>query len=264
VRSRFAFRVVAAAVAALTVGVAAGSASATASAGHVEASKPTGSITVSAASSLTEVFNQLGRQFQKQYKGTTVTFNFGSSSTLETQIQQGAPADVFASADTANMDKLSTAGDVSGKPVVFARNLLEIAVAKGNPKKIKTLADTLKPGVQLVLCAATVPCGKFALQAYQQAGLTVPRVPTGQDVKATLSNVSLGTADAAIVYVTDVKSAKGQVAGVLIPAAQNVVATYPIAVVKASSNAATAQAFVKYIASPAGKATLLKFGFLKP
>jgi len=255
---------VAAAVAALTVGVTAGSASATASAGHVEASKPTGSITVSAASSLTEVFNQLGRQFQKQYKGTTVTFNFGSSSTLETQIQQGAPADVFASADTANMDKLSTAGDVSGKPVVFARNLLEIAVAKGNPKKIKTLADTLKPGVQLVLCAATVPCGKFALQAYQQAGLTVPRVPSGQDVKATLSNVSLGTADAAIVYVTDVKSAKGQVAGVVIPMAQNVVATYPIAVVKSSANAATAQAFVKYVASPAGKATLLKFGFLKP
>ena len=263
-RSRLAFRVVAAVVAALTVGVAAGSASATASAGHVEASKPTGSITVSTASSLTEVFNQLGRQFQKQYKGTTVTFNFGSSSTLETQIQQGAPADVFASADTANMDKLSTAGDVSGKPVVFARNMLEIAVAKGNPKKIKTLADTLKPGVQLVLCAATVPCGKFALQAYQQAGLTVPRVPTGQDVKATLSNVSLGTADAAIVYVTDVKSAKGQVAGVVIPTAQNVVATYPIAVVKSSANAATAQAFVKYVASPAGKATLLKFGFLKP
>jgi molybdate transport system substrate-binding protein len=264
VRSRFAFRVVAAVVAALIVGVTAGSASATASAGHVEASKPTGSITVSAASSLTEVFNQLGRQFQKQYKGTTVTFNFGSSSTLETQIQQGAPADVFASADTTNMDKLSAAGDVSGKPVVFARNLLEIAVAKGNPKKIKTLADTLKPGVQLVLCAATVPCGKFALQAYQQAGLTVPKVPTGQDVKATLSNVSLGSADAAIVYVTDVKSAKGQVAGVVIPAAQNVVATYPIAVVKSSANAATAQAFVKYVASPAGKATLLKFGFLKP
>jgi molybdate transport system substrate-binding protein len=264
VRSRLAFRVVAAVVAALTVGVTAGSASATASAGHVEASKPTGSITVSAASSLTEVFNQLGRQFQKQYKGTTVTFNFGSSSTLETQIQQGAPADVFASADTTNMDKLSAAGDVSGKPVVFARNLLEIAVAKGNPKKIKTLADTLKPGVQLVLCAATVPCGKFALQAYQQAGLTVPKVPTGQDVKATLSNVSLGSADAAIVYVTDVKSAKGQVAGVVIPAAQNVVATYPIAVVKSSANAATAQAFVKYVASPAGKATLLKFGFLKP
>jgi len=255
---------VAAVVAALTVGVAAGSASATASAGHVEASKPTGSITVSAASSLTEVFNQLGRQFQKQYKGTTVTFNFGSSSTLETQIQQGAPADVFASADTTNMDKLSTAGDVSGKPVVFARNLLEIAVAKGNPKKIETLADTLKPGVQLVLCAATVPCGKFALQSYQQAGLTVPKVPTGQDVKATLSNVSLGTADAAIVYVTDVKSAKGQVAGVVIPAAQNVVATYPIAMVKSSANAATAQAFVKYVASPAGKSTLLKFGFLKP
>jgi molybdate transport system substrate-binding protein len=264
VRSRFSSRVVAAVVAALTVGVFAGSASAATPAGHVEASKPTGSITVSAAASLTEAFTQLGRQFQKQYKGTTVTFNFGSSSTLETQIQQGAPADVFASADTTNVDKLSAAGDVSGKPVVFARNLLEIAVAKGNPKKIKALADTLKPGVQLVLCAATVPCGKFALAAYQQAGLTAPKVPTSQDVKATLSNVTLGTADAAIVYVTDVKAAKGKVAGVVIPPAQNVVATYPIAVVKSSANAATAQAFVKYVASPAGKATLLKFGFLKP
>ena len=263
-RSRFAFRVAAAWVAALTVGMLAGSASATTPAGLVETGAPTGSITVSAASSLTEAFNQIGHQFQKRYKGTTVTFNFGSSSTLETQVQQGAPADVFASADTTNMDKLSAAGDVSGKPVVFAHNLLEIAVAKGNPKKIKTLADTLKPGVQLVLCAATVPCGKFALQAYQQAKLTVPKVPTGQDVKDTLSKVSLGAADAAIVYVTDVKSAKGQVAGVPIPAAQNVVATYPIAVVKSSANVATAQAFTNYVASPAGKATLLKFGFLKP
>ncbi len=251
-RSRFAFRLAAGVVAASSVGVVAGSASATTSAGHVEVGQPTGSITVSAGSSLTEAFNQIGRQFQKQHKGTMVTFNFGSSSTLETQIQQGAPVDAFASADTTNMDKLVAAGDASGKPVVFARNLLEIAVAKGNPKKIKTLADTLKPGVQLVLCAATVPCGKFALQAYQLAGLTVPKVPTGQDVKATLSNVSLGSADAAIVYVTDVKAAKGHVAGVLIPAAQNVVATYPIPVVRSSSNAATAQAFVKYVASPAG------------
>jgi len=264
VRFRFALRVVPGLATAVTVGVFAASAAATAPAGRVEAGKPTGSITVSAASSLTEAFTQLGKQFQKQYPGTTVTFNFGSSSTLETQIQQGAPADVFASADTTNMDKLSAAGDVAAKPIVVAHNLLEIAVAKGNPKKIKTLADTLKPGVQLVLCAATVPCGKFALQAYQQAGLTVPRVPTGQDVKATLSNVTLGAADAAIVYVTDVKATKGKVAGVVIPASQNVVATYPIAVVKSSANTATAQAFVRYVASPAGRATLLRFGFLKP
>jgi len=264
VGSRFAFRVVAVVVAALTVGVMAGSASATAPGGRVEASGPTGSITVSAGSSLTEAFIQIGRQFQKRSKGATVTFNFGSSSTLETQVQQGAPVDVFASADTTNMDKLVAAGDVSGKPVVFARNLLEIAVAKSNPKKIKTLADTLKPGVQLVLCAATVPCGKFALQAYRQAGLTVPKVPTGQDVKDTLSKVSLGAADAAIVYVTDVKAAEGQVTGVVLPTVQNVVATYPIAVVKSSANAAAARAFMNYVTSPAGKAVLSKFGFLKP
>ena len=263
-RSRFMLPGVAVVVAAVTTGMSAGSASATTPADRVEAAQPTGSVTVSAASSLTEVFTELGHRFQKQYPHTTVTFNFGASSTLETQIQQGAPADVFASADTTNMDKLSGAGDVSGKPVVFARNLLEIAVATGNPKKIKTLADTLKPGVQLVLCVPTVPCGKFALQAYRQAGLTVPKVPTGQDVKATLSNVTLGSADAAVVYVTDVKAAKGKVAGVVIPESQNVVATYPIGVVKSSGNAATAQAFVQYVASSAGKATLAKFGFLKP
>ena len=148
--------------------------------------------------------------------------------------------------------------------MIFARNVLEIAVAKGNPKKIKTLADTVKPGVQLVLCAPTVPCGKFALQAYQKAGVTVPQVPTGQDVKDTLSKVTLGAADTAVVYVTDVKSAKGQVSGVVIPTTQNVVASYPIAVVKSAQNPATASAFVSYVTSKAGQATLLKFGFLKP
>jgi molybdate transport system substrate-binding protein len=242
----------------------AGAASATGPSGRVRASGPTGSITVSAASSLTEAFNQLGRQFERRYKGATVTFNFGSSTTLEAQVEQGAPVDVFASADTANMDKLVAAGHVSGKPVVFARNRLEIAVAKGNPKKIKTLADTLKSGVQLVLCAATVPCGRFARQAYQAAGLSLPAVPVGQDVKDTLSKVSLGAADAAVVYVTDVKAAKGQVAGVAIPVAQNVVATYPVAVVKGAANPATAKAFMSYVTGPAGRATLTKFGFLKP
>jgi len=210
------------------------------------------------------VFNQLGKGFERKYRGTTVTFNYGASNVLETQIEQGAPADVLATADTATADKLVAAGDVVKRPVVFASNLLELAVAKGNPKRIKTLADTVKPGVQLVLCAPTVPCGKFALQAYAKAGVTVPTVPTGQNVKDTLSKVRLGAADAAVVYVTDVKAATGQVAGVPIPAAQNVTARYPIALVKSSSNPTTAAAFISYVASTAGRATLMKFGFLKP
>jgi molybdate transport system substrate-binding protein len=226
--------------------------------------KPTGSITVFAASSLTEAFTKIGKDFQRKNKGTTVAFSFGSSATLETQLEQSAPGDVFASADTANAGKLKTAGDISGTPVVFARNRLEIAVEHGNPKKIKTLADTVKSGVLLTLCAPEVPCGKYALQAYQEAGVTVPQVPTGLTAKDTLSKVTLGEADAAVVYVTDVKAAASDVTGVKISKKHNVVAEYPIAVVKATQNAATAKAFVKYVTSKAGLATLEKFGFLSP
>ncbi len=255
-------------VAALVVaamGVAlAGPAGATQAPARATASTPSGSITVFAAASLTGVFNQLGKAFRVRYPKTSVTFNYNGSNILETQIEQGAPADVFASADTTNLDKLVHTGDVSGTPVVFARNVLEIAVAKGNPKKIKTLADTTKSGVQLVLCAPAVPCGKFALQAYQKAGVTVPQVPTEQNVKDALSKVSLGEADAAVVYVTDVKAASGQVTGVPIPSAQNVVASYPIAVVKAAPNPTTAQAFVGFVTSNTGRAALAKFGFLSP
>ena len=236
----------------------------TADAAHRAAPRPTGSITVSAASSLTEVFGQLRQDFVRRYRGTNVTFNFGASNVLETQIEQGAPVDVLAAADTATADKLVAAGDVENPPIVFARNRLEIAVAKGNPKKIKTLADTVKPGVQLVLCAPTVPCGKFAGQAFAKAGVTVPVVPTGQDVKDTLSKVRLGAADAAVVYVSDVQAARGQVAGVPIPATQNVVASYPIALVKSASNPNTARAFISYVTSSAGRATLVRFGFAKP
>jgi molybdate transport system substrate-binding protein len=228
------------------------------------AARPSGSITVSAASSLSEVFNQLGKDFQRKNRGTTVTFNYGASNVLETQIEQGAPADAFASADTATADKLVAAGDVVRRPVVFARNRLELAVAKGNPKRIKTLADAVKPEIQLVLCAAAIPCGKYALQAFAKAGVKVPVVPTGQNVKDTLSKVRLGAADVAVVYVTDVQSARGQVTGVPIPAAQNVDASYPIAVVKATSNPVTAAAFSSYVTSTAGQATLRKFGFLQP
>lgn len=225
---------------------------------------PSGSITVFAASSLTESFTEIGKAFEKKYKGTTVTFNFGSSATLETQLEQGAPGDVFASADTANADKLAAAGDTNGDPEPFARNRLEIAVEPGNPKKIKNLADTVKPGVLLVLCAPEVPCGKYAEQVYQKAGVTHGQVPTGLTAKDTLSKVALGEADAAVVYATDVQAAKGDAAGVKIPSKENVIAEYATAAVKSTSNPRTAKAFIAFVISKSGQKILARFGFLSP
>jgi molybdate transport system substrate-binding protein len=228
-------------------------------------SKATGSITVSAASSLTGAFTTIGKDFEAANPGATAKFNFGSSSTLATQIEQGAPADAFASADTKNMAKLHDKGLLSGTPEVFARNQLVIVTKLGNPKHVKSLADLANVGT-IALCGADVPCGKYAEQALKNAGVTIPEssITRGVDVKATLSSVTTGDANAAVVYVTDAKSAGAQVETVTIPAAQNVVATYPIAALKASDQQATVQAFIAYVLSPAGQSTLQSFGFLPP
>lgn len=223
----------------------------------------TGAITVSAASSLTDPFKKIGDDFKKANPAVTeVKFNFDSSSTLAKQITDGAPADSFASADEANMKKLADAGLVAGAPTVFAKNQLTIVVKKGNPKNVKTVADLATVGT-VSFCGADVPCGKYADQVLQQANVTIPtnKITRGQNVKTTLSAVSDGDADAGIVYVTD---ANQKVDKVEIPAAQNVIATYPIAVIKASTNQATAQAFIAYLLSPAGRATLEAAGFLPP
>ena len=229
------------------------------------APKVTGSVTVSAASSLTQAFGKIGTDFKTANPAATVTFNFGPSSTLETQIAQGAPAEIFASADQANMDKLSTAALLDGTSSVFGRNRLVIVTKPGNPKNVKTLADLVNVGT-VSLCAVDVPCGKYAAQALQTAGVTIPetKITRGADVKATLAAVATGDADAAIVYVTDAKNAGAAVASIAIPDAQNVIATYPIAALKASTNKATAAAFIKYVESPKGQATLASFGFLPP
>jgi molybdate transport system substrate-binding protein len=227
------------------------------------ARKLSGSITVSAAASLTEVFTTMGVDFQKLHKGTTVTFNFGASSALAAQIQGGAPADVFASADGANMQKVVTSKQVTARPTDFTANLLTIAVKKGNPKHVAGLADL--PGLGVISeCAASVPCGKYATQMLTQDGISIPstKVTLGQDVKATLSAVSTGDADAAIVYVTDAKSAAGTVAQVKIPASLNVLAVYPIAPIASSQNPNLAKAWVDYVLSAKGQKTLAKFGFL--
>jgi molybdate transport system substrate-binding protein len=227
--------------------------------------KPSGTITVSAAASLTEAFTKMGADFQKANPGTTVTFNFAASSALVQQIQGGAPADVFASADGANMVKLVNGGQVTTEPTVFAANELVIVTKPGNPTNIKSLADLAKVNV-LSLCGDTVPCGKYAQQMFTQAGITIPpeKVTKGADVKATLAAVTTGDADAAVVYASDAKSAGKTVTPVKIPAWLNVYAIYPIAPLASTQNSALAKAWVSYTVSPAGQKTLQSFGFLPP
>ena len=223
-----------------------------------------GSITVFAGSSLTDAFKNAGDEIAKANPDARFTFNFGSSSTLATQIINGAPADVFASADDANMQKIVDAKLTDGAAAAFVSNRLQIAVAPGNPKKIAGLADLARPEVVLVLAAPTVPAGKYALEALTKAGVIAKPVSQEVDVRAVLNKVSLGEADAGIVYVTDVKSAAGRVTGVDIPEQHQVLARYPIAVVKDSKNARLARGFVDYLLSPAGQSVLAEFGFSKP
>jgi len=221
-----------------------------------------GTVNVFAAASLTDAFNALGTSFQAANSGVTMKFNFAGTPTLVTQIEQGAPADVFASADTTNMDKLKGDGFTTGPPQVFARNKLEIVVAPGNPRGITGLADLAKAGVLYITEAPTVPAGKYALQALKMAGVTVTPKSLETDVKSVVSKIELGEADAGIVYTTDVTAAGNKVTGVPIPDADNVIATYPIVAVKATANAAAANAFLAYVLSAPGQAKLQSFGFL--
>jgi len=223
-----------------------------------------GEVTIFAASSLTDAFRQVGDQMMKAKGDVRLTFNFGSSSTLATQITNGAPADVFASADDANMQKIVDSKLADGSSKGFASNRLQIAVAAGNPKKIGGLDDLARPDVVLVLAAPTVPAGKYALEAMNKAGVVAKPLSQEVDVRAVLNKVSLGEADAGIVYVTDVMSAMGRVTGVDIPEQQQVIAHYPIAVVKGSKNAPLANRFIDFLVSPNGQNTLAEFGFSKP
>src|ERR1700674_2310273 len=221
-----------------------------------------GTASVFAAASLTDSFKALGTAFQTAHSGTTIQFNFAGTPTLVTQIEQGASADVFASADKTNMDKLTADGFTSGTSQVFAHNKLEIVVAAGNPKGITSLADLAKPGVIYITEAPTVPAGKYALQILASAGVTLKPKSLETDVKSVVSKIELGEADAGIVYTTDVKAAGSKVQGVLIPDGVNVVATYPIVALKSTKNSELANVFVAYVLSADGQATLQSFGFL--
>jgi molybdate transport system substrate-binding protein len=223
-----------------------------------------GTVTVFAGSSLTDAFKKAGVQLKVKYPGTDYVFNFGSSSTLATQIITGAPADLFASADDVNMQKVVDAKLNDSAPAFFAGNRLQIAVAAGNPKRVAGLADLARPGLIVVLAGPTVPAGRYALEALQKAGVTVRPASHEVDVRAVLNKVALGEADAGIVYVTDVKSAGDRVTGVDIPEQQQVIARYPIAVVKESKNPSLAKAFVDYLLSADGQQLLAEFGFSRP
>ncbi|MFE6335052.1 molybdate ABC transporter substrate-binding protein [Streptomyces sp. NPDC057798] len=227
-------------------------------------SELSGTVTVFAAASLQESFTALGETFEKEHPGTEVTFSFGGSDTLAATITGGAPADVFAAASPKTMEIVTAAKDVAGTPSTFARNQLEIATLPGNPDRISALKDLTEPGLKVVLCDRTVPCGAAADKALTAAGLKVTPVSYEQDVKGALTKVELKEADAAVVYRTDVRAAGDKVDGVDFPEAADAVNDYPIALLKDAPNPDTAEAFMDLVRSARGQKVLTEAGFLKP
>ena len=222
-----------------------------------------GSITVLAAASLQGTFTALGTSFEATHPGTKVTFSFGASSTLATQITNKAPADVFASASAATMDTVVST-KLADNATTFAKNTMTLVVPPANPAQITKLADLTKPGVKLVLCAEAVPCGLTAKKVLAKANLSVTPVSLEADVKATLTKVELGEADAGIVYVTDALAAGTKVITITIPSDVNASTSYPIAVLTGSANSALAQAFVSYVLGADGTKAFSAAGFASP
>lgn len=223
-----------------------------------------GTITVYAAASLKKSFDAIGAEFEKAHPGSTVQLSYDGSSTLVTQLTGGAPADVFASADEKNMEKLTEAKLESGTPTLFASNTLQIAVAPGNPKKIAGLADLAKSGVLTVLCASEVPCGSAAHTALDAATVTVKPASEEQNVTTVVAKVATGEADAGLVYRTDVSAAGDKVDGVNFPESNQAVNSYPIVTLKGAANVAGAAAFVDLVTGLEGRKVLARFGFAAP
>jgi len=216
-------------------------------------------LTVFAAASLQPAFDKIGAQLLTTNNVAT-TFSYAGTQTLATQLTQGAPADVFASADVAHMTTVQSAGLLHSQSVLFAHNRLEIAVARGNPKHVHSLADLARSGLVVVLADPSVPAGKYAAQALKAAGVTVHPASLEQQVTGVLSKVALGEADAGIVYHSDIVTS-GKVDGVVIPDNQNVIADYPIAVLKSAQNQTGALAFVDFVVSTDGQSILRAAGF---
>lgn len=222
-----------------------------------------GEVLVSAAASLTDAFGEIESAFEAANPGVDIVLNLGASSALREQILEGAPADVFASANTSNMDQVVEGGAASD-PQIFATNLLQIAVPTGNPGGVTGLEDFAREELLIGLCEEEVPCGDFGREALANAGVT-PSIDTNEpDVRALLTKVEAGELDAGIVYVTDVLSTGGSVEGVDIPTEDNVVASYPIAALTEAPNPDAAAAFVEFVLSDEGQTILNGFGFSSP
>ncbi len=239
--------------------------------------KISGNLTIFAAASLTEAFNEMKTEIEAANPGTSITLNFAGSSALRTQILQGAQPDVFASADQANMDPVVKAGDISGDTSIFAENRLVVLIPKDNPGNIKNLKDLANPGLKIVLAQQQVPVGNYARQALDKLSAdpaygsdfkskVLANLASNElNVKDVVAKVQLGEADAGIVYKTDASSAdQSKVTTIDIPDQYNILAQYPIGVVKGASNSNGANAFIQYLLSPAGQAVMNKYGFVSP
>ena len=223
-----------------------------------------GDLVVFAAASLTDAFTELGDAFTAANPDASVTFNFAASSALVAQIVEGAPADVYASADLNNMAKLTDSGANATEPVIFANNLSEIVVALGNPLGIAGVESLADDDLILVVCAPEVPCGAYASQIFDNAGVDPTPDSYEENVRAVLTKVRLGEADVGVVYATDVAAAGDETDGVGIPADVNVVAEYPIAVTTEAPNPDAARAFIDYVVGDDGQAILASWGFRSP
>ena len=223
-----------------------------------------GTLTVFAAASLTDVFTGLGDRLEEDNPHLDVVFNFAGSSQLATQISQGAPADVFASANEAQMTVVTDAGLQAGNPTIFTENVLEIAVPKGNPAHVTGLADFANPDLTLAVCAPDVPCGAAAAKVFEAAGIHARPDTQEEDVKAALTKVQLGEVDAALVYATDVLAAGDRVEGIEFPEAEKAINKYPICALKAAGDPDAARAFVELVTSDEGQKALAAAGFRAP
>ncbi|GGT70265.1 molybdate ABC transporter substrate-binding protein [Streptomyces atratus] len=222
---------------------------------------PKADLTVLAASSLTDVFKTAGAAYEKEHPGTKVTFSFAGSQELAAQVKQGAPADALVTADTKTMDGLKSD---TGSPAVIAKNRLVIATGKGNPEKVENLKDLADPKLKVVLAAPEVPVGRYSQQILDAQKIDVKPVSQEPNVRAVLSKVELGEADAGLVYKTDAATATDKVDAIDIPDAQNAVASYPAATLKTSKNTEAATAFVNWLSTPEAQKILQDAGFQQP